>query len=546
MQADLLNLNELFDITEGYIHVHGRRLVLHATNAFAQFRKDLIDMIGKKRARRMLTRFGFFWGQADAATMKRIFQWKDRLEWIKAGPKLHTMSGVGRVTVKSLDVDYDAGTFDMQIYLHNSCEAEEHLSIIGRSDQPACWKLAGYMSGYASYCLGKSVYFIEERCEAHGDGYCVFVGRDAESWDERLNEHLPFFEAEDIKGNVERLTQELRRKTRELARHRQELGLMQNAHDPFFAEAKSVSYSHIMHLASRVAQFDSSVLITGETGVGKEVVARYIHRHSHRDKGPFVVVNCGALPETLLESELFGHKAGSFTGATRDRIGLVEQANHGSIFLDEIGDISQNTQLKILRVLQEKEITRVGESEPHKIDVRVIAATNRDLPKAVVEEKFREDLLFRLRVIEIEVPPLRERTEDILPLARYLIDRLAKKLNIPKLKIDATCVDYLQTYNWPGNVRELDNALERASVFSQDGVILPENLPPEIVHAVTSRAGTTDPLSRTLAQMEQDHIRTILKLTNGNRSKAARALGISTSTLWRKLKEIEPETENDD
>ncbi len=546
MQADFLNLNELFDISEGYIHVHGRRLVLHATHAFAQFRKDLIDMIGKERAHRMLTRFGFFWGQADAATMKRIFQWKDQLEWIKAGPKLHTMSGVGRVSVKSLDVDFDAKTFDMQVYLHNSCEAEEHLSIIGRSDQSACWKLAGYMSGYASYCLGKSVYFIEERCEARGDGYCVFVGRDADSWDERLKEHLPYFEAEDIKGSVERLTQELRRKTQELARHRQELGLMHEGHDPFFAEVKSAAYRRIMQLASRVAQFDSSVLITGETGVGKEVVARYIHRHSHRSKGPFVVVNCGALPETLLESELFGHKAGSFTGATRDRIGLVEQANHGTSFLDEIGDISQNTQLKILRVLQEKEITRVGEGEPLKIDVRVIAATNRDLPKAVAEEKFREDLLFRLRVIEIEVPPLRERTEDILPLARYLIDRLAKKLDIPKLRIDATSVDYIQAYHWPGNVRELDNALERASVLSQDGIVLPENLPPEIIHAVSSHETAGDPLSRTLVNVEQDHIRAVLKLTGGNRSKAAKALGISTSTLWRKLKELDVESKENE
>ena len=298
---------------------------------------------------------------------------------------------------------------------------------------------------------------------------------------------------------------------------------MHEGHDPFFAEVKSAAYRRIMQLASRVAQFDSSVLITGETGVGKEVVARYIHRHSHRSKGPFVVVNCGALPETLLESELFGHKAGSFTGATRDRIGLVEQANHGTIFLDEIGDISQNTQLKILRVLQEKEITRVGEGEPLKIDVRVIAATNRDLPKAVAEEKFREDLLFRLRVIEIEVPPLRERTEDILPLARYLIDRLAKKLDIPKLRIDATSVDYIQAYHWPGNVRELDNALERASVLSQDGIVLPENLP-----------------------VEQDHIRAVLKLTGGNRSKAAKALGISTSTLWRKLKALDVESKENE
>ncbi|MFH1743007.1 MAG: sigma 54-interacting transcriptional regulator, partial [bacterium] len=243
-----------------------------------------------------------------------------------------------------------------------------------------------------------------------------------------------------------------------------------------------------------------------------------------------------ALPETLLESELFGHKAGSFTGAIRDRIGLFEEANKGTIFLDEIGDISQTMQVKLLRVLQEKEILRVGESRTRKIDVRVIAATNQKLAQLMHEGKFREDLYYRLGVIEIEIPPLRDRKEDILPLARYFVTQLTKKLNIPQLRLDATCVDYLHRYHWPGNVRELENAIERAAVLGKDQLILPEYLPPAIIHAGRSPIRDADPLTYTLAQLEHDHIQTVLELTAGNRTRAAEVLAISPATLWRKLK----------
>ena len=200
-----------------------------------------------------------------------------------------------------------------------------------------------------------------------------------------------------------------------------------------------------------MARFDTAVLITGETGTGKEVLARAIHRMSKRASGPFVAVNCGALPETLLESELFGHRAGSFTGAVEDRIGLFETAAKGTVLLDEIGDTSAATQTKLLRVLEELEIVRVGESVPRKIDVRVLAATNRDLDADVREGRFREDLLYRLRVVEIDVPPLRERPEDILSLTRHFVEHASKRLELPELRLDAVCADYLLEYRWPGN-----------------------------------------------------------------------------------------------
>nr|MBN2278686.1 sigma-54-dependent Fis family transcriptional regulator [candidate division Zixibacteria bacterium] len=539
MKADYIDFNELLNMSDGCLHMHGRRLVLHSTNAFAQFRKDLYDMIGPEQTRRLLTRFGYFWGQADAAAMKRIFNWDNVMDWLQAGPWLHMLSGVGKVIVRVLEVDESTEKFYMETMVENSCEAEEHLTSIGKARHPSCWNLIGYMSGFASFCMNRNIYFIEKQCAANGDKACLFIGQDRQAWGDKIKNHLAYFEAEDIQGNVAQLTRQLQLQTRELERQRREIGLLRWTSDPFFAEVRSQIFKHIMQLAARVAQFDSSILITGETGVGKEVLARYVHRHSQRSRHPFVVVNCGALPETLLESELFGHRAGSFTGATRDRIGLLQQAHKGTVFLDEIGDISANIQLKILRVLQEKEITRVGDTEPLKIDVRIIAATNRDLNRAVNEGRFRDDLLYRLRVIEINVPPLRERTEDILPTARYLVDRLAQKLKIPQLKLDSTCVDYLQAYQWPGNIRELENAIERAAVLSHDGIIRPENLPPEILKIAGNGTRAVDPLSMTLVETEQKHINAVMKLCHDNRTRAAKILGISPSTLWRKLKTMD-------
>jgi two-component system, NtrC family, response regulator HydG len=536
MKATDLKLDELVDFSEGRLNLKGRRLVLHDLHAFAQFRKDLLETAGWDHARRIFTRFGYFWGQADAAAMKRIFEWENLGEWLKAGPRLHTIQGVNRTVIKALDFDAATGRFQMELLWHDSGEAEEHLAEVGRSDQPICWMLAGYASGYCSFCFGRDVYFIESRCVAAGARVCAAVGKDERSWGAELKPHLPFFQGEDIVGKVQRLTQELRRKTRELAEQRKRLGLSENAPQALFAEVRSESFRRVLDLASRVAPFDSSVLIGGETGTGKEVLARYIHRRSHRAAGPFVAVNCAALPETLLESELFGHKAGSFTGAVRDRVGLFEQAEKGTVFLDEIGDITPATQLKILRVLQEREILRVGESRPRRIDVRVIAATNRNLQEAMRQGRFREDLYYRLRVIEIEIPPLRDRAEDILPLAQYFVRQFAGRLKRPGLRMDATCLDYVQRYSWPGNVRELENTVERAAVLCPDALIIPEHLPLHLIQSALAAPEAADSSAASLADLEARHIDAVLRQTGGNRTHAARILGISTITLWRKLK----------
>lgn len=535
MKAQDLKLEEIIDFSQGKIHLHERRLVLHSIHAFAQLRKDLMGKIGLERTRRTFTRFGYYWGQADAAAMKRIFKWDNLKEWVKAGPKMHTLQGVTKSVIKSLKIDKQAGSFQMDVVWRDSGEVDEHLLAFGKSHDPVCWMLVGYASGYATFCLEKNIYFIEQKCRAKGDRLCTATGKDEDSWGKEIKPYLKYFhEAESIQLEILGLTKELKSKTRELSRQRKRLEQLENVPQGSFTEVHSKCFQDVLGLANRVAPFDTSVLITGESGCGKEVMARYIHKLSLRADKSFLGINCGALPETLLESELFGHKAGSFTGAISDRIGIFEQAQGGTIFLDEIGDISLAMQVKLLRVLQEKEIIRVGESKPRKIDIRIIAATNRDLPQAIRDGKFREDLYYRLGVFEIEVPPLRNRTEDILPLARYFIKQLSQKLKMPNLRLEATCLDYLISYSWPGNVREMENALERAAVLSQKELILPESLPPSIIHSDSVQGQNTNIIKRTLAKVEQDHIQAVLKFTGNNRSRAAKILGISPTTLWRK------------
>ncbi len=537
MKASDLELNEIATFNEGNIDFYGRRLVLNSIHAFGYFRKDIIDMLGLEHTRRIFTRFGYFWGQADASALRRIFKWDNIEEQIRAGFRMMNLEGLATMEIKELRLDDD--DFYMGIEWKDSGEAEEHLMETGWSKEPACWKIIGYASGYMSFVLKRKVYFVENKCQAKGDSVCTGVGRDVDSWHGAIQDQIKYFKAEDIQGTVDRLASKIMEKDEESEKRRDQFDPTGRSLGSFFMEYRSKALQLVMQMADRVARFDSSVLITGESGVGKEVLARYIHKQSSRSGGQFVTINCGALPESLLESELFGHKAGSFTGAIRDRTGLFEEATRGTIFLDEIGDISQQLQLKLLRVLQEKEILRIGENIPRKVDVRIIAASNKDLDQAVQDGTFRDDLLYRLKVIEVNIPPLRERKEDILPLARHITNRLGKRLGIARLKLDAKCIDYFQSYPWPGNVRELENAIERGAVFSDDGVVRPEHLPGRLIRHKEALESGNDSPDKSLTDVERGHIITVLKATSWNRTHAARILGISPSTLWRKMKEYE-------
>jgi transcriptional regulator with PAS, ATPase and Fis domain len=545
MRAADLQLNELVDFEEGRIALHGRRLVLHAVHAFAHLRGDLVRMVGPEQTRRLLTRFGYYWGHADAAAMKRIFTWSSMEELLLAGPRFHALQGAMRTDVRHLSWEAATGRFEMELVWRGSAEAEQHVAELGASEAPACWTVAAYMSGYASFCLKRPVVFIETQCRAQAaHRVCRATGRDRESWGEEvLLPHLPYFEEEDIIGKIQVLTEELKRQQQEMERERQRAEGLRSATRPIgeaFVESQSPAYQRVLDIAERVAPYDSSVLITGESGTGKEVLARHIHRLSRRAGRPFLAVNCGALPETLLESELFGHRAGAFTGAVQDRKGLFEQASGGSLLLDEVGEMPPSMQVKLLRALQEREIVRVGESQPRPVDIRVLAATNRHLPAEIRRGRFRDDLYYRLSVVEIEVPPLRERQQDLVPLARSLVERLAGTHGIKRARIDPRCYDYMTQYPWPGNIRELSNTLERALLMSRDGVVRPEHLPRPMLEPESAPAAP-DRRPRSLAEVEREHIEAVLRHTNGNRTEAARILGIGATTLWRKMKaEAEP------
>jgi two-component system NtrC family response regulator len=300
--------------------------------------------------------------------------------------------------------------------------------------------------------------------------------------------------------------------------------------------AESPRMREIVEMIKRVAPTETTVLVLGESGTGKELVARAIHNHSPRGKGAFVAVNCAAIPENLLESELFGHVRGAFTGAIRDRIGKFEAADGGTIFLDEIGEMRPDLQVKILRVLEERSLERVGDNRPIRVDVRVLAATNKDLAKAIQAGEFREDLYYRLNVVPLDIPPLRERREDIRPLIQYFLRAMGAG---PRLTIAPDAFRAMETYPWPGNVRELENALERALIFAKGDLISFADLP-ETIRAPRVREAATLPVELpeaglSLEGVERELILRALEKHDWNQSRAARYLGITRHTLLYRM-----------
>jgi len=299
---------------------------------------------------------------------------------------------------------------------------------------------------------------------------------------------------------------------------------------------KSQKIRQVFALVDKVAETDSTILIYGESGTGKELVAREIHTKSGRSDGPFVSINCGALPEALLESELFGHVRGSFTGAVRDKDGLLAVAKAGTFFLDEVGETSPTIQVKLLRVLQEREIIPVGGVKPIKVDVRLIAATNADLERDVETGKFRPDLFYRLNVIPIHIPPLRERKDDISLLVEHFLKIYSQGSGKPMKTVSPEAFDILMRYDWPGNVRELENALERAVILQEGRIIMPEDLPEKLRARSKDKSDSVVSVTNlTLDELEKEYLLKVLEETGWHKKRAASILGINASTLYRKL-----------
>jgi transcriptional regulator with PAS, ATPase and Fis domain len=299
---------------------------------------------------------------------------------------------------------------------------------------------------------------------------------------------------------------------------------------------RSKAMLEVFENARRAAMADSTVLITGESGTGKELIAQAIHQNSPRKDGPFVTVNMAAVPEHLVESELFGHVKGSFTGATDSRIGRFEAAERGTIFIDEIGDFRLASQAKLLRVLENRTVTPIGSNDDRAVNVRVVAATSRNLEEMVEDEEFREDLYYRLNVVNLALPPLRERREDIPLLIAYFLDKLCSEANKPLLKVSPELKEYIETYEWPGNVRQLRNCLESMVVLSRGDELTLDDLPATLERGPSAANHVSIPPGTRLEDLEREAVEQALQRHNGNRTHAAEALGISVRTLQRKLK----------
>jgi two-component system response regulator HydG len=538
MRADNLNLQELLvlDPEGGVIRFAGQRALLIDAVAMGLLRKYLVENFGLTAARTVLTQFGFAHGWRLAEAMKAEFKWDSEEEWLRAGPRIHTLEGLFRFEAESTGARSREG-----MVIGASYESEQHLLHFGRADVPVCWTISGLTSGYLSRCTGKEIYALEDRCIGRGDAACHLFGRTRDEWGDERAEELRFYEpkrlADCLDVSLHRVTETLKAAERKLREHRSAIvRVAPDVEEPLGIVAKSPAMRKVVDLARRLAKVDSTVLITGESGSGKERIARLVHEESTRVAGPFIAVNCGAITETLLESELFGHARGAFTGATQDRPGLFEAANMGTLLLDEVGEVSPGMQVKLLRALQEREIRRVGETKDRRVDVRILAATNRDLADGVASGAFRQDLYYRLKVVELHVPPLRERREDVLPLARVLLADSALRMKRKISGLAPGAAEQLLRYGWPGNVRELENAMERAVALARGSRVEVEDLADDVRRQPFPRPEVDPGTVRPLEEVEKEYILAVLALNGGNQTHTAEQLRIGAATLYRRLK----------
>ena len=538
MHAEDLDHRELLELIPegGAVRFAGQRALIIDAMAMGLLRKYLVENFGLMAARTVLTQFGFAHGWRMAEAVKAEFKWTSDEEWRRAGTRIHTLQGLFKFESGNPDPLSKEG-----VVVAASYEAEQHLLHFGLAVEPSCWTICGLISGYLSRIQGKDIFVLEDRCAAEGNVACHFYGRTLEEWGEDRAEELRFFDPKHLKDcldvSLHQVTETLKAAEHKLRERRRVLvRVAPELEEPLLGiVAKSPAMRRLVDLARRVAKVDSTVLITGESGSGKERIARLVHDESTRSAGPFIAVNCGAITETLLESELFGHARGSFTGATHDRPGLFEAANGGTLLLDEVGEVSPGMQVKLLRVIQEREIRRVGENKSRPVNVRVVAATNRDLAQGVASGAFREDLYYRIKVVDLHVPALRERREDILPLARVLLADASLRMKRKIAGFSSDTANQLLRYPWPGNVRELENIMERAVALATGSRVELEDLPEEIRRAVPAPTVTLGSV-RPLDDVEKEYILAALEANGGNQTRTAAQLHIGSATLYRKLK----------
>ncbi|MHB0775544.1 sigma 54-interacting transcriptional regulator [Halomonas sp. WWR20] len=538
-----------FTPNDGRIWFDDRRMVLFGANSFGALRRELIEALGPTGARSLLMRVGFSAGAADAAFVRKHWPLSDEAGVLTAGERLHAVMGMVKVETVRRDHDIPNGVFDAEFLWHASAEAAEHIKAYGLSREPVCWMQLGYASGYASAFYGKRVIYRELECAGCGSSYCRIVG-ETTSQDEDDIDDLSWLSLD------EKMSREA---NKPLGQSRTKTAAA-TPFSVFFTEKSdsqrivgvSAAVSVALQKIERVAPTPATVLFNGESGVGKDLFANTLHCKSLLAEGPFVALNCAAIPAPLVEAELFGVEKGAFTGAERSRPGRFERANGGTLFLDEIPSLSLEAQGKLLRTLQDGEIERVGGEKPIQVNVRIIAASNKDLFNEVQAGRFREDLYYRLNVFPIRLPPLRERRDDIPLLIDYFLLRYSRfyNKNVPGLTRKA--IDTLLDYDYPGNIRELQNLIERGVINTADSE------PIDIFHIFDDISFAADPglqinnkgsleraeknIDKWKAEVSQETVKPgsdreidilsrALSKSEGNVSQAARELGITRAKL---------------
>lgn len=535
-----------FDIEAGQIWLNESRMLLLHAKAFSAMRRELYDSLGAKRAQGLLFRMGFAAGQQDADLASKLIGEGDNYDVFQIGPELHAFEGLVRSRITDAQIDWEQGSFFGEVECSNSWEAEAHLQQFGTSEETACWSLAGYASGYTTRFFKRFIVFRETQCTCRGDHHCVMVGKPVEAWGD--DAHLEYFRKDDVDNPLQALEKELV----QLRGHQRE------QLPPNKLVGSSPAFRAAFDLLSRAANSPITVLLLGETGVGKEVFAQWLHENSCRADQPFVAVNCAAIPNDLIESELFGVQKGAFTGAQQSRPGRFERADGGTLFLDELGDLSPSAQVKLLRVLQTGEVERLGDDKARKVNVRLVAATNVDLQKAIAEGRFRADLYYRLATYPVVIPPLRGRKADIPALVSSLLEKYAPIYHKALPGLTDRALQALMAYDWPGNVRELENLIERAVLLVQPGALI------EVEHLFSGatpfapqggvlnrhgQLGSADEARREqlydnlldegfdLQAHEQRLLELAVRRAHGNLTHAARLLGITRRQLAYRLKQ---------
>lgn len=550
-----------FSSGDGRIWLAGQRMVLMHAASLGTLRRELMQALGPAATRRLLLRAGYASGERDAALARQLRPDADMFSMFAVGPQLHMLEGAVRVTPEVLELDVAAGHFHGEFRWDHSWEVETHLRDFGPHPEPVCWMLLGYASGYTSAFMGRPVVYKEVQCVGCGHSHCRIEGHPVADWPDGEGEALARDHAADALPPSEGSAAVMAWFSQDRTPDAPETPV--DALGPLIG--RSSGFTAATQLLRKAAGTQVTVLLTGETGTGKERFARALHALSPRAAKPFVAVNCAALPGELVESELFGTEKGAYTGADAARAGRFERAHGGTLFLDELGELPLPAQAKLLRVLQDGQVERLGSSQTRQVDVRLVAATHVDLAEAVRAGRFRQDLYYRVNVYPIRIPPLRERVDDIESIAQHLLARFAALHDKHVTGFSDRALLALRSHPWPGNVREMENLIERGVILVSAGqAIEAEHLFPDAaqlpgaapahtlapsgrLREVQAPARDTDLVEQLLTNrldlpaLEQALIEQAVARSGGNLAAAARALGLTRPQLCYRLGKIRGE-----